>query len=152
MKSSSQNKKNMRGLYWNPAFVIFWTKIQLTIISYHPHQQYFFTNIFVSRIFKHDQCLFLQNLGDLFDFITTLPRFCRATMGSYVFLKFFVFWSPYYGDFTKQKNAFFDDFPIKKLCLATTFLWLLALRVPKISIFSHFSRLQIYFKQLIVKI
>ena len=51
-----------------------------------------------------------------------------------------------------KKNAFFDHFPIKNLCLATTFLWLLALRVPNISIFWHFSRLQIYFKQLIVKI
>ena len=29
MKSRSQNKKNMRGLPWNPGLVIFWPRIQL---------------------------------------------------------------------------------------------------------------------------
>ena len=47
MKSRSQNKKNMRGFYWNPALVIFWSKIQLRTISYHSHQQYLFINISV---------------------------------------------------------------------------------------------------------
>ena len=35
MKSRSRNKKNMHGLYWNLALVIFWTKIQLVHISFH---------------------------------------------------------------------------------------------------------------------
>ena len=51
-----------------------------------------------------------------------------------------------------KKNAFFDEFPIKKLRLPTTFSCLLALRAPKITLFSHFSTFEIYFKQLIVKI
>ena len=50
------------------------------------------------------------------------------------------------------KNAIFDDFPIKKMLLAASFSWKLRLRAPQISIFSHFSKVEIYFKQLIVKI
>ena len=30
VKSRTKNKKNKSGLYWNPALVIFWTKIQLS--------------------------------------------------------------------------------------------------------------------------
>ena len=51
-----------------------------------------------------------------------------------------------------EKNAIFDDFPIKKMLLAASFSWKLRLRAPQISIFSHFSKVEIYFKQLIVKI
>ena len=33
MKSSSQNKKNMRGFYWNHALVIFWQKYCVAFTS-----------------------------------------------------------------------------------------------------------------------
>ena len=51
-----------------------------------------------------------------------------------------------------EKNAVFDDFPIKKNASSNKFLMKIGTQGTKISIFSHFSKVEIYFKQLIVKI
>ena len=68
-------------------------------------------------------CLYVG--GYFFIFITTLPRFCGATMRSYVFLKFFVFWSPYYGDFTKQKKCVFWSLSDKKFVFSNDFFMII---------------------------
>ena len=95
-------------------------------------------------------CLYIGSY--FYIFITALPRFCRRTKGVRFFWNFSFFGLSTMVISRNEKNAVFDDYPIKKLRLATTFWWLLALMAPKISIFSQISKLQIYFKQLIVKI
>ena len=56
MKSRSQNKKNMRGLPWNLALVIFWSRIQL-LYSYNTKLYDENINVIISRSHR---CLFFQ--------------------------------------------------------------------------------------------
>ena len=68
-------------------------------------------------------CLYIGSY--FYIFITALPRFCRRTKGVRFFLKFFVFWSLYYGDFTKRKKCGFWWLSDKKIASSNNFLMII---------------------------
>ena len=145
MKSSSQ-KKNMRGFHWNLALVIFWLKIQLNYIySLLSIKDLTFTFKFMNRLIFF---IILAQLCEL-DFVHEWNKYVDlqafACILREVLVSIWNFWDLRVCTIVilrNEKNAFFHDFLIKNLCLATRFWRNLALKSPKWSNFSIFQDLK----------
>ena len=136
----------MRGFHWNLALVIFWLKIQLNYI----YSLLSIKDLIFIFKFMHSLIFFiiLAQLCEL-DFVHEWNKYVDFQAFACILRKVLVsIWN--FWDFRvcsrvilrNEKNAFFHDFLIKNLRLATRFWRKLALKSQKRSNFAIFQDLK----------